>query len=300
MTEAMDIRFESMPLYEEINSGQRKGKPRLKCGPRPMGDFFQMTDATQHREHGLDQHPGIPETPIPQFAIDRVAFFGLEGRSTQDNPLLCKGLAQRMASGIGGMRARTIPGYDQAEVIQQPAEFAPDNPALIRFPFAANLLPTAPLAHGLPQFNAIAIDYPQDRGQGQELVSPGPVCGQESQQACPLWQRREQFAPIPIQPAIERTIAHPFESAEEPQSDDFARPQIRQGMVGAVFHRFIYPLEQLADKVLGCHVVFSWRCVGVATRSLEPSHDVFQGPLKLAPLVTTIRMIINGWCRSPP
>jgi hypothetical protein len=32
-------------------------------------------------------------------------------------------------------------------------------------------------------------------------------------------------------------------------------------------------------------VVVSSHCEGVATRSLEPSHDAFQGLLKLAPLV---------------
>ena len=108
---------------------------------------------------------------------------------------------------------------------------------------------------------------------------------QEAKPARPLRQGREQFAPIPIEPAIKRSIPDPLQSKENPHGEDFARPQIGQGRFGAVFPRFIYPIEQLADKVLGGHVVASWRCKGVATCSLEPSHDLFQGPLKLAPLV---------------
>jgi hypothetical protein len=61
------IGFESVPLDEEIESGQGKGEPGLKSGPCPMGDFLQMTDAMNHRQYGFHPHPGIPQTPITQL-----------------------------------------------------------------------------------------------------------------------------------------------------------------------------------------------------------------------------------------
>ena len=82
MNDPLSIRFEPVPLDEEIKGGQRKGQPGLECRPGPMRDFFQMTDTTQHREHALHQHPGIPQTPITQFEIGRIALFGMECRIT--------------------------------------------------------------------------------------------------------------------------------------------------------------------------------------------------------------------------
>jgi hypothetical protein len=61
-------------------------------------------------------------------------------------------------------------------------------------------------------------------------------------------------------------------------------------------HRLIYPVKQLADKVLGSHAVSPFRCIGVATRSLGAPHGAFQEPLKLAPFVTMpCQMTVLVW-----
>src|SRR6478752_4145846 len=109
MDEAMRIRCESMPLDKEIKGSQRKGKPGLQCSPAAMRNFFEMTDATHHRKHGLHQHPGIPEPAITQFEITWIALFGMERRITQDDHLLFIGLNQGMESGIGGIWRRYNP-----------------------------------------------------------------------------------------------------------------------------------------------------------------------------------------------
>jgi hypothetical protein len=285
----MRIGGESMPLHEEIKSGQSKGKPRLERGPGAMGNFLQMTDATQHREYGLHQHPRIPQTSITQFEIRRITRFGMESGVTQDDHLLFIGLNQGMERGIGRIGSSTIPADHQAPLIEQQTELSPDNPAMIGFPFAADLLATAPFAHRVQQFNAIAIDHPQDRRGGQELVGPGPVGGQEPKQPRPLGQGGKQWPPIPVQPPIKGPIHDPFERKQHAQRHNFARPQGRQGMFGDVGHGVIYPIEHLADKVFRRHALSSLRCIGVAPRSLESAHDAFQDPLKLAPLVSTCR-----------
>src|SRR5262245_20302628 len=113
----MGIRFEAMPLDEEIKGNQRKGEPHLKSDPRPISDFFQMTDTMQHREYDLDQHPGIPQTTLTQFEIDGIAFFGMERNITQDDHLLFKGLDQRIESSIKRISSSPIPDHYQTPLI---------------------------------------------------------------------------------------------------------------------------------------------------------------------------------------
>lgn len=171
-------------------------------------------------------------------------------------------------------------------LLEQQTELTTDNPTMIGFPLAANLVPTPPFAHGREQFNAGAIDDSPERGRSPAFVGPAPMRGPEAKQPCPLGQGRKQFSPISAQPPIKRPIPDAFEGKEQSNGDNFARPQVGHGMFGDVGHRFLYPMEQLAEKILGRHVVLSWRCTGVVTGSLESAHDVFQGPLKLAPLVS--------------
>ena len=106
----------------------------------------------------------------------------------------------------------------------------------------------------MQQFNTIAIDDPQDRGQGQELVRPSPVCGQQAKEAGSLGQSRKQRTLVSTQPPIKRTILPSFEGKENAQGDDFARPQVGQGqeLFRNIGLGLRYPIEQLADKVLSC------------------------------------------------
>lgn len=64
-----------MPQDQEIERSQCKSKPGLEGDPRAVHDLLEMTDAGQHREHGLDQHPGIPGAPSAQLEIGRIALF---------------------------------------------------------------------------------------------------------------------------------------------------------------------------------------------------------------------------------
>src|SRR5262245_30638233 len=149
MDEAMCIGFEAMPLNEEITGGQRTGQPCVKCSPGPLRDFLQMTDAMNHREYRLPQQPSMPETALTQVEIRGLPLFGMERGITQDDPLFFRGLNERMARGIGRMSPGTIPADHQPQLLEQPAEDTADNPAMVRFPFAPDLLATPPFAHGL-------------------------------------------------------------------------------------------------------------------------------------------------------
>ena len=109
----MSVGVEPMPLHEEIKSSQGKGQPHLERGPGPMRHSLQMTDVTQHREYGLDQHPRIPQAPIPQFELPWISLFGMESGITQDDHFLFKSLNQRVKGAIRRIRSGTIPADHQ-------------------------------------------------------------------------------------------------------------------------------------------------------------------------------------------
>src|SRR2546425_3403956 len=56
---------------------------------------------------------------------------------------------------IGGV---TRPGHHQPPLIEQQAEFAPDNPAMVGEAFAADLLRAAAFTHGVDQLDPIRVN----------------------------------------------------------------------------------------------------------------------------------------------
>src|SRR5262245_25308262 len=82
---ARHVGLEAMPLHEDIEGRHREGQARLKIGPAPMHDLFEMADERQHREHRLYQHPVLPLPPLTQFEIGGIAFCSMEAGITQDN-----------------------------------------------------------------------------------------------------------------------------------------------------------------------------------------------------------------------
>jgi hypothetical protein len=287
----MRVRFQPMPLDEEIEGGQRKGKASLEGCPRAMQYFLEMTYPGQHRQDGLHHHPGIPEAAVTELEVRRIPFFGMEGGVTQDNHLAVERFNQRMEGGVWCIGPSTVPGHDQAPLIKHQTELAADNPAMVGFPFAPDLLSTAAFPHRVEQLNAVAVHYPQDRGSRQELVSPGMGGRKEPKEAGPFRQGGKQAAPVAPHPAIEGAIAHAFEGKEHAQGNDLAGPETGLGMFRDALHGFIYPVEQLADKVFGSHADRSLSWKGVATLSLGTPHGGFQELVKLAPLV-------SNWCRD--
>src|SRR6266487_5589271 len=68
--------LEAMPLDQHIEGGHGERQARLKIGPAPMHDLFEMADERQHREHRLDEHAILPLAPLTQFEIARIALRG--------------------------------------------------------------------------------------------------------------------------------------------------------------------------------------------------------------------------------
>lgn len=213
-----------------------------------------MTDSRQPRPHGLDPHARIPSAAATQLEIGRITLLGMDPFIAQDNHLPVKLLEQGMKGGIRGIGSRTVPGHYQPQVIEQQAELAPHNPALIGFPSPADLLGTTPLTEGVDQLNAIAIHDSQHGGGGrQEPVRPGVMGGKQAQETRTVRQARKQWSQVIARPAVDRSRTAAFESKEDAQPDHLTGLQTGLPMFGDGFHHFVYPIEQLTDKVLCGH-----------------------------------------------
>src|SRR5438094_1350274 len=151
--ETRRVGLEAMPLDEDIEGRHGEGEARLKIGPAPMHDLFEMANERQHREHRLDEHPVLPLPALTQFEIGGIALRGMEAGITQDNHLLLTLPNQPLKRVIGDIGRGTGPPHDQPPLIEQQTEFAADNPAMIGEAFAANLLGTPAFTHGMDQLD---------------------------------------------------------------------------------------------------------------------------------------------------
>src|SRR4029434_4157794 len=54
--ETRRVGLEAMPLDEHIEGRHGESQARLKIGPAPVHDLFEMANERQHGEHRLDEH----------------------------------------------------------------------------------------------------------------------------------------------------------------------------------------------------------------------------------------------------
>src|SRR5215510_5156544 len=76
--EARRIGLETMPLDQHIEDGHGERQARLKIGPAPVHDLFEMADERQHGEHRLHQHAVLPLPARTEFEVGGVALGGME------------------------------------------------------------------------------------------------------------------------------------------------------------------------------------------------------------------------------
>jgi len=123
----------------------------------------------------------LPEEPDALIAHVRVC--GRAGWVTTGST------RQGVIRDIGG---GTRPPHDQSPLIEQETAFAADNPPVIREAFAAHLLGTPAFAHGVDQLDPIRVDDPGHRRGGQEGPRPVLMGLEETKEAGPLGEPREQ------------------------------------------------------------------------------------------------------------
>src|SRR5215510_5871483 len=115
--ETRRVGLEAMPLDEDIEGRHGEGQARLKIGPAPMHDLFEMADERQHGEHRLDQHTVLPLAALTQFEVGGIALGGMEAGVTQDNHPSVNVSNEPLKGVIGDIGRRTVPSYHQAILI---------------------------------------------------------------------------------------------------------------------------------------------------------------------------------------
>ncbi len=138
----------------------------------------------------------------------------MEGGVTQDNHALFKLSHQPLKGVIRNMGGGALPRHHQPPLVEQETEFAPDNPAMIREPFAANLLGAPAFAHGMDQLNPIGVDDPEHGGGGQEDLGPVLMGLQKTKEPRPLGEAGKQRPIVAGQPPIKRPVADTFEGMQ--------------------------------------------------------------------------------------
>src|SRR5262252_5359758 len=83
--ETRRVGLEALPLDEDIEGRHGEGQARLKRGPAPVHDRFEMADERQHGEHRLDEHTVLPLTALAQFQVGGVTCRSMKAGVAQDN-----------------------------------------------------------------------------------------------------------------------------------------------------------------------------------------------------------------------
>jgi hypothetical protein len=218
--------LEAMPLDQDIEGSYGKREPRLKILPHAVHDPLEMADYGQHEEHRLHQQAVLPLAALTQSEVGGIAFSGMERGITQDNHALFKLPNQPLQGVIRDIGSVTRPRHHQLRLIEQQTEFAPDNPAMMREPLAADLAGTAAIAHGMDQLDPISIDDAEYRRSGQEDLRPVLMGPEEAKDPRPLGELGKQRSIVSCQPAIERPVAHAFEGMQQPQGDHLTGPEV--------------------------------------------------------------------------
>src|SRR6266571_5777547 len=138
--EARRIGLEAMPLDQHIEGGHGEREPRLKILPHAVHPLLEMADQRQHGEHRLDEQTVLPLAALTQFEVAGIPLRGMEAGITQDDHAFFELPNQPLKGVIRDIGGGTRPRNDQTVLIQQKTQFAPDNPAVVRHAFAADVL----------------------------------------------------------------------------------------------------------------------------------------------------------------
>src|SRR5438105_2264529 len=127
--EARRVGLEALPLDQHIEGGHGEREPGVKIRPDAVHDLLKVADERQHRQHRLHEHTVLPLATRTQFEVARIALRGMEGGITENNHPAIKLPNEPLKGVIGDVGSGTRPSHDQPPLIEQQAEFAPDNPA---------------------------------------------------------------------------------------------------------------------------------------------------------------------------
>lgn len=141
-----------------------------------MTYFLEMTNHRQHRQDRFNHHAIIPCSFRANLQIGRIPTLFLKMRVSKNKHFLGDSINHVLKSAaIINIGRVHIPIHYQADMVEQQTQFTTDNPAFVGQSFFANLLGASPFPSGMNQFDAIAINDPDQAGIGHEAVNPFPM-----------------------------------------------------------------------------------------------------------------------------
>ena len=186
----------------------------MKVVPDPMHHLLEVPNQGEHGKHRFYQHALVPFPPLTQLEVGWVSYLGMESTIGQDHHLIFKPLDQMLKMGIVDVGSGTIPSRHQAQVVEEQAELASNNPAMIGFPLLPHLMLATSLSYRMNQLDAVGIDDAQQGRLGQETMAPVLVSTQQPEEAGAVGQLGKQGQMVVRQPTLESPVTHPFNGVE--------------------------------------------------------------------------------------
>jgi hypothetical protein len=99
------------------------------------------------------------------------------------------------------------------------------------------------------QLDSIGINHAQHSRLGHKAIDPLTMGVEQAKQTGPMRQPREQGQVVPLEPAIESTIATAFERKQQGQRSDLARIQCWLRVFLRIGHHIIHTAKQFYDQM---------------------------------------------------
>ena len=257
--------------------GVRPRDTRTEVGPHAMANLLAMADGGEHRQHRFHEHARVPGPTRTDCQVDGITRLRMETRISQDNHLALNlghpGLKMRIVAIGGG----TIPGTDQAPLVQDAAEFSTDHPPMIPLAFLPDLRRAAPFPPGVDPLAPLGVRHAQHGGGSQKLCGPCRVRLEEPRQAGALGHLRKPGQRVARQPAGEGAGPPALDRTQQGQGDHLTGREFGVRVLRDVQHLLVHRREQCNKKILGSPTTgSSW--LQSSQPQLEPVCDYLSTP----------------------
>lgn len=255
MRNSIFIKIQTVPLLEQIEQSDGKGKPHLEICPNTLLQVFQFTDLRQKRKDGFDNHSVVPFAAPTQFQVFRRIDFPAKTDVCQNDHFIRDGFDERQKFLIRNIRRFNLPTGDESELVCQKAEFFADNPFPRSKAFLADALSTGLMnfADRMTQLDAVRIDDTENCRLRQELISQSTMCFQTPEESGALRQSGKQIFPVSLKPAIKSVLRTTFESKQQTECDKFAQGKFGLNMFVRLWQHIVYTAKKFYDKVFLSH-----------------------------------------------
>jgi hypothetical protein len=149
--ELSESKLATSQFHQTIEHGCSITKARRQILVNPMKVLFEMIDHCHHAENPLDHHAIIALAMLAKLPVEGLVPAFAEAQITQDCRLLGPPLSRLTQVLVVHVGDSPLPVDDLSVWRNQPAEFDPDNPAVIALAFLADLSGTAPFTDRMDQ-----------------------------------------------------------------------------------------------------------------------------------------------------